>query len=65
MNAHGQSGIIVEIQNEKALGEALERVGTEEVLYQTLKEGAKRRFNENFTQQNMVEKAIMFYESLI
>ncbi|MBB6130772.1 glycosyltransferase [Mucilaginibacter lappiensis] len=65
VNTHEQSGITVEIQNERVLAEAIQLLRSDQKLYQTLKDGARQRFNENFTKRIMIQKSIRLYESLI
>lgn len=65
VNVHEQSGITVEIQNESAIAEAIQRIGLDQKLYQVLKEGAARRFSQNFTRRSMIQKSLWIYENLL
>ena len=61
VNADGESGLNVPIKDPAALAGAIQRICTEEDLYKQLSEGAKKRFEENFTINGMIERTIKIY----
>ena len=61
VNADRESGINVPIKDPAALAEAIQRICTEDDLYKQLSEGAKKRFEENFTIDGMIERTIKIY----
>ena len=61
VNADGESGLNVPIKDPAALAGAIQRICTEEDLYKQLSEGAKNRFEENFTINGMIERTIKIY----
>lgn len=65
VNRHLESGIIVPVEDEKALGEAITRVLSNELLYRQLAEGSKGRYEQFFRREKMVEKTNELYCKLL
>lgn len=63
VNADGESGVNVEIENPEALAEAILHV-TDPQNYQRYAEGALRRFNENFLYSRMIDGCLNIYSEL-
>ena len=61
MNAHGVSGLNVAPENAKALAEAIVNVTQDPLDYQRYSQGAKKRYNELFTKEHMIEKCLNIY----
>ena len=61
VNADGISGINVPIKDDVALADAIRRICTDPDLHQTCAEGAKDRFETNFTLNGMIERTIKIY----
>lgn len=61
VNADGVSGLNVPIKDTEALADAIRQICTDEELHQKFSKGAKKRFDENFTLDGMIEKAIKIY----
>ena len=57
----GVNGLIFPARNEKALAEVLIKLYTDTELYQKCSQGAKRRYNEEFTARAMTEKMAQIY----
>lgn len=58
VNQDGISGLVVEKENPQALAEALNKVLSDPNLYSNLAEGAKKRYEELFTNKKMINKCI-------
>ena len=61
VNADCVSGINVPIKDDKALAEAIRRICTDPDLRKAYAEGAKDRFETNFTLNGMIERTIKIY----
>ena len=61
VNADGESGINVPIKDPEALAEAVRRICINDELRRRFSEGAKMRFEANFTIDGMIEKTIKIY----
>ncbi|MDR1743993.1 MAG: glycosyltransferase [Dysgonamonadaceae bacterium] len=65
VNTDGVSGLTVEPEDEKALAGALISILADESYCRKLAEGAKQRYEEMFTERNMVEKCLSLYNRLL
>lgn len=65
VNAHEESGLVVEAENPVGLGEAIARVFEEPGYYDKLAEGSANRYKNLFTRNKMIEKTIILYNQLI
>ncbi|MDR1683089.1 MAG: glycosyltransferase [Candidatus Symbiothrix sp.] len=65
VNANKVSGLTVEPEDEKALADAIIAILSNETYYKKLSEGAKHRYEEMFTEQNMVDKCLSLYKRLL
>ena len=63
VNAHGISGLNVPIKDSEALATAIRKICFDETLCNAFSEGAKNRFNENFTLELMIERIIKIYKN--
>ena len=61
VNADGESGLNVPIKDPEALAGAIRKICTDDNLHQQFSEGAKNRFEENFTIDRMIERTIKIY----
>ena len=61
VNADGVSGLNVPIKDAEALADAIRRICLDEKLLQKFSEGAKERFESNFTLNGMIDKTIKIY----
>lgn len=61
VNADGESGLNVPVRNPQALAEAILRICTNEELHDQFSEGAKNRFQKNFTLEGMIDRTIKIY----
>jgi len=64
VNLNGESGITVDICNEKALASAFHTILSDEILYKKLSNGSRKRYLEFFTQQKMVDKCLQIYNKI-
>lgn len=64
VNAHHESGLVVEPENGKALADAVRCLLGDKVLYQQLSAGAKVRFLQLFTNDNMINGCIELYRQM-
>lgn len=65
VNENGVSGFNVPVGDEKALAEKLQLIFSDTSLYDRLSEGAKKRYENNFTQKAMAEKTLEIYKTLL
>lgn len=65
VNADGVSGMVVEIENGKALADAIKAITTNTRLYQQLSEGARRRFKQLFEREAMLTRCLQLYQQLL
>ena len=61
VNADGESGLNVPIKDAKALAEAIQSICTDGELQEKFSEGARNRFEQNFTLDRMIERTIKIY----
>jgi rhamnosyl/mannosyltransferase len=61
VNADGVSGLNVTVRDAEALAEAIRQICSDDSLHQTLAQGARSRYLENFTIERMIEKTIKVY----
>ena len=64
VNRDGVSGLNVEIENGKALAEAIKKVLGDKELYAKLSAGAKERFNSMFRKEAMIDRCLDIYRQL-
>ena len=65
VNKNGESGLVVEPENGKALADAIRKIITDSVLYQQLSQGARQRFTELFTEDKMIDKCLELYHKVL
>ncbi|PRD57437.1 glycosyl transferase family 1 [Sphingobacterium gobiense] len=65
VNRHQESGLVVPAGDAKALAEACHCICEEHILKQKLSEGARKRYEENFTRDKMIEKCVEIYKKTI
>ena len=61
VNADGVSGLNVPVRDATALAEAIRQICSDDSLHQSLAQGARSRYLENFTIERMIEKTIKVY----
>lgn len=61
VNAQGISGINVEPENAKALADAVMEITKEESVYEKYAMNARKRYEEWFTKEGMIEKCLNLY----
>lgn len=64
VNEDGVSGLVVERENPEALAQACIKICKDSVLKQRLSEGSRKRYEEYFTRDKMVEKSLELYKGL-
>lgn len=64
VNAHGKSGINVEIENGKALAEAIIAVTKDKDAYTRYAQGAKQRYESTFRYETMMDRCISLYKEV-
>lgn len=65
VNSHLNSGVVVPIKDEVALSQAMEKLLSDNELYNQLKEGSRQRYEQLFRRDNMVDKAKKNYSKLL
>ncbi len=65
VNKDGESGLVVEPENGKALADAISRITTNTALYQKLSQGARQRFAELFTEDKMIGRCLELYQHVL
>lgn len=65
VNAEGQSGLVVEIENFKALANAIHTIITNKEYYDQLSKGSLDRYQRFFTREKMVDKSLKIYDKLL
>ncbi|GGE18896.1 glycosyltransferase [Sphingobacterium cellulitidis] len=65
VNQNGLSGLTVEICDERALADSFQTILTEEEVYKSLSDGAKKRYLEHFTREKMVDKCLQIYNKIL
>lgn len=65
VNKDGESGLVVEPENGKALADAIRRIITDKELYRQLSQGAYRRFEALFTEEMMINKCLELYQQVL
>ncbi len=64
VNAHGVSGLNVEPGKAKELARAIKEITMDEATYRKYASGAKSRYNELFTKEQMINNCIKIYKGL-
>lgn len=57
----GEDGLVIEVDDEKAMQEAIERLMSDPALAQKLVENGKKRFQSEFTKEKTLEAYVAFY----
>lgn len=65
VNKEGVSGTVVDKEDGKALAEGITRLLEDAALYEARAEGAKRRYQTEFTRTSMIEKCFDLYRKLL
>lgn len=65
VNKDGESGITVPVGDHKAIAEAVENICTDEGLYNKLSRGARKRFEDNFRLDEMINNIEKLYSNSI
>lgn len=65
VNKDGESGLVVEPENGKALADAIRRITNDAALYQQLSQGARQRFADLFTKEKMIDKCLELYQQVL
>lgn len=65
VNSNQVSGLICERKNSENLAKNIKLIGENAELYKTLSEGAKKRFEEFFHRDVMINKTIALYQDLL
>ena len=65
VNENGVSGLNVTPGNPQEIAEAIQAIIEDEQTYQKFAEGARKRYETNFTQEKMIEKAIDIYNGVL
>ncbi len=65
INRHNETGLVVPPRDSKALAEAISLLLSNHELRNRFGENARRRFNQEFTLENMVTNTITYYEKLL
>ncbi len=65
VNAHDESGLVVEPENADALAQAIFLIGTDDQLYQKYARGGLQRYQNNFTREKMIEKCLNVYSKML
>lgn len=61
VNQDQVSGLVVAPENATALAQAIQQIGSDPSVYQTYAEGSRKRYQENFTRDKMIEKCRRIY----
>lgn len=65
VNANGVSGMVVPVEDSKALADAIRRIMEDEELYKQLSEGARQRFFSMFTKEQMIDNVLKIYSRVL
>lgn len=65
VNAHGESGWVVPVQNARALADAMQGIMENNDQYAQLSRGALERYTGNFTRDHMVDKCLEIYNRVL
>ena len=65
VNLDQVSGITVPIRNPKAIADAVEFLIADEKIYQQFSHNARRRYEDNFTQEKMIDTVVDYYKELL
>lgn len=65
VNKDGESGLVVEPENGKALADAIRKVMDDKALYAHLSEGARQRFAQLFTKERMINRCLELYSRVL
>lgn len=64
VNAEGQSGLVVELENPEAIADAINNILQEKEKYDQLSAGSLQRYQTFFTREKMVDKCLNLYYKL-
>jgi len=64
VNQHNTSGLLVPIESELAIAEAIQTIMTDASRYKQLAAGSKERFHTHFTRAVMVDKCLAIYQQV-
>ena len=62
VNADGESGLIVEIENPRALADAIRHITENDENYAKLSAGSQHRYQQLFTRNRMIDKCLQLYD---
>ena len=62
---NGENGLLVPTHNPQAMAEAIDKIRSDSSLCRRLSDGARNRFQQDFTAQTMAEKAAQLYQRLL
>lgn len=65
VNKDGVSGFVVEPKNPEALADGIKRTLADPEIYRKLSDGARARFDEQFTTERMVDRVLALYERVL
>ncbi|MCL5074916.1 MAG: glycosyltransferase [Chloroflexi bacterium] len=65
VNIHEETGLVVEPGNPTALGQAIERLLSDPLLYQRLSQGAIQRVTQHFRHDIMVQRTLELYRKIL
>lgn len=65
VNKDGASGLVVPPENSKALGNAIQKILSDNSIYHKLSEGAFTRYKEEFSANEMIIRCLSFYKQVI
>ncbi len=64
VNAHERSGLSVPSCDAQALADAIHAIGSDPSRYERLSRGAKARYHEKFTKEDMINSTLKMYKNL-
>ena len=65
VNKDGESGLVVAAEDGKALADAIRQITTDDVLYNKLSEGSRKRFNQLFERKAMITRCLELYQQVL
>jgi len=65
VNADGESGLVVEVEDGQALADAIRRIMDRPGFYEQLSAGALNRYQKFFTKEKMIDRCIELYQQLL
>ena len=65
VNADGESGLVVQVENGLALANAIRRIIDHPDLYKQLSIGALNRYKQLFTKDKMIDRCVKIYQQLL